>query len=115
MGKQFFWKPLVVLCEHVGNNLMVSKLDYGLEKHCSRDRTRQITDKLDYQTKVLRTTTTIDCKLKRPVVKTEPLFYESVFREKNRAGNVGGRQSSAGQENRLATCRVRNRPKLLAT
>ena len=28
-------------------------------------------------------------KLKRPVVKLAPMFYESVFREKNRAGNVG--------------------------
>ena len=27
-------------------------------------------------------------KLKRPVVKLAPLFYESVFREKNRAGNI---------------------------
>ena len=31
-------------------------------------------------------------KLKRPVVKLAPLFYESVFREKNRAGNVGASQ-----------------------
>ena len=28
-------------------------------------------------------------KLKRPVVKLAPMFYESVFREKNRAGNIG--------------------------
>ena len=28
-------------------------------------------------------------KLKRPVVKLAPMFYESVFREKNKAGNVG--------------------------
>ena len=28
-------------------------------------------------------------KLKRPVVKPAPMFYESIFREKNRAGNVG--------------------------
>ena len=32
---------------------------------------------------------TEDGKLKRPVVKLAPMFYESVFREKNRAGNVG--------------------------
>ena len=30
-----------------------------------------------------------DGKLKRPVVKLAPMFYESVFWEKNRAGNVG--------------------------
>ena len=30
-----------------------------------------------------------DGKLKRPVVKLAPMFYESVFQEKNRAGNVG--------------------------
>ena len=29
-----------------------------------------------------------DGKLKRPVVKLAPMFYESVFQEKNRAGNV---------------------------
>ena len=32
---------------------------------------------------------TEDGKLKRPVVKLAPMFYESVFREKNWAGNVG--------------------------
>ena len=32
---------------------------------------------------------TEDGKLKRPVVKLAPLFYESVFREQNRAGSVG--------------------------
>ena len=31
-------------------------------------------------------------KLKRPVVKLAPMFHESVFREKNRAGNVGASQ-----------------------
>ena len=35
---------------------------------------------------------TEDGKLKRPVVKLAPMFYESVFREKNRAGNVGAIQ-----------------------
>ena len=35
---------------------------------------------------------TEDGKLKRSVVKLAPMFYESVFREKNRAGNVGASQ-----------------------
>ena len=35
---------------------------------------------------------TEDGKLIRPVVKLAPMFYESVFREKNRAGNVGASQ-----------------------
>ena len=35
---------------------------------------------------------TEDGKLKRSVVKLEPMFYESVFREENRAGNVGASQ-----------------------
>ena len=35
---------------------------------------------------------TEDGKLKRPVVKLAPMFYEIVFREKNRAGNVGASQ-----------------------
>ena len=32
---------------------------------------------------------TEDGKLKRPVVKLAPMFYENVFQEKNRAGDVG--------------------------
>ena len=32
---------------------------------------------------------TEDRKLKRPVVKLAPIYYNSVFREKNRVGNVG--------------------------
>ena len=39
---------------------------------------------------------TEDGKLKRPVVKLAPLFYESVFQEKNRAGNVGASQLRDG-------------------
>ena len=35
---------------------------------------------------------TEDGKLKRPAVKLAPMFYESVFQEKNRAGNVGASQ-----------------------
>ena len=38
---------------------------------------------------------TEDGKLKRPVVKLAPMFYESVFREKNRAGNVGASHQQA--------------------
>ena len=36
-----------------------------------------------------------DGKLKRPVVKLAPKFYESVFREKNRAGIVGASHRQA--------------------
>ena len=35
---------------------------------------------------------TEDGKLKRPVVKLAPLVYESVFREKNRSGDIGASQ-----------------------
>ena len=38
---------------------------------------------------------TKDGKYKRPVVKLEPLFYESIFREKNRAGNAGASHPKA--------------------
>ena len=38
---------------------------------------------------------TEDGKLKRPVVKLAPMFYESVFREKNRAGIVGASRQQA--------------------
>ena len=81
-----------MLCQLVENNCMVSEMDYELEKHCSRERTQQTNGKHDYETEVRRKTTTIDDKLKRPVVRLAPLFYESVFREKNRAGNVGASQ-----------------------
>ena len=56
---------------------------------------QQTTGKHDYETGDLRKTTTIDGELKRPVVKLAPLFYESVFREKNRAGNVGASHQQA--------------------
>ena len=80
--KTVFWKDFVVLCEHVENNFLVNELDYGQEKYCSRKRTQQPIDKHDHETEVLRKTTTIDGKLKRPVVKLAPMFYENVFREK---------------------------------
>ena len=38
---------------------------------------------------------TEDGKLKRPVVKLAPLFYAIVFREKNRADNVGASHQKA--------------------
>ena len=38
---------------------------------------------------------TEDGKLKRPVMKLAPMFYESVFQEKNRAGNVGASHQKA--------------------
>ena len=86
-----FWKYFV-FCQLVENNCMVSEMDYGLEKHCSRERTQQTTGKYDNETRPLRKTTMIDDNLRPPVVKLAPLFYESVFREKNRAGNVGASQ-----------------------
>ena len=86
-----FWKYFV-LWQYVENKLFLSEQEYGLEKHCSRERTQQTTGKHDYETEVRRKTTTIDDKLKRPVVRLAPMFYESVFREKNRAGDVGASQ-----------------------
>ena len=41
------------------------------------------------------TVVTKDSKVKRPVVKLAPLFFESDFREKNRAGNVGASHQKA--------------------
>ena len=38
---------------------------------------------------------TEDGKLKRPKMKLAPLFYESVFRDKNRAGNVDASHQQA--------------------
>ena len=86
-----FWKYFV-LCQLVENNCMVREMDYGLEKHCTRERTQQTTGKHDYEAEDFRKTTMTDDNLRPPVVKLAPLFYESVFREKNRAGNVGASQ-----------------------
>ena len=86
-----FWKYFV-LCQLVENNCMVSEMDYGLEKHCSRERTQQTTGKHDYEAEDFRKTTMTDDNLRPPVVRLAPMFYESVFREKNRAGNVGASQ-----------------------
>ena len=44
--KTVFWKHFVVFYEHVENNLMVGEVDYGLENHCSRERTHRATDKV---------------------------------------------------------------------
>ena len=71
---------------------MVNKLAFVLQYHCSREKTQQTTDKHDNKTEGLRKTTTIADKLKRLVVRLVPLFHESVFREKNRAGDVGASQ-----------------------
>ena len=69
---------------------MVNELEYGQGFHCSRKRTHHATDKDgNDETKDIIKTSTIDGKLKRPVVKLAPMFYENVFREKNRTGNVG--------------------------
>ena len=89
-----FWKYFV-LCQLVENNCMVSEMDYGLEKHCSRERTQQTTGKHDYEAEDLRKTTMTDDNLRPPVVRLAPMFYESVFREKNRAGNVGASHQQA--------------------
>ena len=94
-GKKVLWNYSVVLCESVENNPMVNELEYGLESHCSIERTQQTTDKHDNKTEVLRKRTTKDGKLKRSLVKLAPLFYESVFRAKNRAGNVGASHQQA--------------------
>ena len=40
-NEKSFWKSLVVLCEHVENNFMVSELNCGMENHCSRERTQR--------------------------------------------------------------------------
>ena len=81
-----------MLCEHVENNLMVNELDNALENLCSGERLQQTTGEHDYEAGDLRKTTTLDDKLKRPLVRLAPMFYESVFREKNSAGNVGASQ-----------------------
>ena len=93
-----FWKYFV-LCQLVDNNCMVKEMDYGLEKHCSRERTQQTTGKHDYEAEDLRKTTMTDDNLRPPVVRLAPMFYESVFREKNRAGNVGASHQKAEKLN----------------
>ena len=89
-----FWKYFV-LCQLVDNNCMVREMDYGLEKHCSRETTQQTTGNYDYGTEILRKTTMTDDNLRPPVMRLSPMFYECVFREKNRAGNVGASHQQA--------------------
>ena len=45
------------------------------------------------------TVVTKNVKLKRPLVKLAHMFYGSVFREKNRAGNVGASHQQAKKVN----------------
>ena len=87
-----------MLYEHVENNFMVGKLEYGLEnleKQSSRETTLRRTDNDDNETRPLRKTTTIDGKLKKPVVKLAPMFFASVFRHEARACNVGASHQQA--------------------
>ena len=76
-----FWKYFV-LCQLVDNNCMVSELEYGLEKHCSRERTQQTTGNYDYGTEILRKTTMTDDNLRPPVMRLSPMFYEVFFGRK---------------------------------
>ena len=94
-AKTVLWKYFVVLCEYVENNFIVSEVEYGLGFSCSSERTQQTTGKLDNETRDLKMTTTIDGKLKRPKMRLGALFYESILREKNRAGNVGASHQQA--------------------
>ena len=80
--KTVLWKHFNELFESAANKLMVSELNYGQEKGWSRERTQQTTGKLDNEPEVLRETTTIDDKLKRPVERLASIIYESVSREK---------------------------------
>ena len=88
--------------EHVESTFMVNELEIWLANQCRRERIHQTTDKVENKTRDLRMTTTIDGKLKqlkRPVVRLEPMFYENVSREKNRAGNVGAIHQQARKLN----------------
>ena len=77
-----------LLCELAENYLMVSEQEFGLGFYCSRERRQQLTLKHDNESGDLKATTTIDDKLKRSAMKLAPIFYERVFREKNRAGET---------------------------
>ena len=92
MRKTVLCKYFVVLCQHVKNNCMVSEL----EKHWSRERTKQTTVKHDFESGVLRKTTIIDDKFKRPVVRLAPSSMKVFFGRKK--GQRCWRQSSASRE-----------------
>ena len=95
MRQQFFGNILFYV-NLSKNNCMVSEMDYGLEKHCSRERnTANNWQNMTMKLKKLRKTTMTDDNLRPPVVRLAPMFYESVFREKNRAGNVGASHQQA--------------------
>ena len=92
--------------EHVENNLVVIKLDCGLEIFCSSERTQQTTGKHAYEDGVLKKTTTIDVNLKIQVVNFcywHPCSLKVFSGEKQ--GGQCWRQSSEGRlPCRLGTC-----------
>ena len=63
-GKKVLRNFSVVLCESVENNPMVNELVYGLENHCSIERTQQRTDKHENKLEVFRKRTTKMANLK---------------------------------------------------
>ena len=73
-------------------SLWSTNWNMGWEIIAAEERTQQTNDKHDYEPGFLRKTKTIDGKLKRQVVRLAPRFYEKIFRERNRAGNVGASQ-----------------------
>ena len=79
----------VVSYESVDNNLMASEVKYGLEIHCSREKAQQTADKHDFESGVLRKTTTIDDKLKKTSSETGTNVLRKSFSGGNGAGNVG--------------------------
>ena len=92
MQLQFFGKWNKEDVRQLGVNDLVWIVDENVKRaHYKMARVLEVYHGSDGRVR-LALVKTEDGKLKRPVVKLAPMFYESVFREKNRAGNVGASQ-----------------------
>ena len=102
MQLQFFGKWIKELLEEVRQlevNDLVWIVDDNVKRaHYKTSRVLEVYHGSDGRVRSALVKTE-DGKLKRPVVKLAPMFYESVFREKNRAGNVGASHQKAEKLN----------------
>ena len=92
MQLQFFGKWNKEEIRQLEVNDLVWKVDENVKRaHYKMARVLEVYHESDARVRSALVKTE-DGKLKRPVVKLASTFYESVFQEKNRAGNVGASQ-----------------------
>ena len=94
MQLQFFGKWIKEVRQLEVNDLVWIVDDNVKRAHYTMDRVLEVYHGSDGRVRSALVKTE-DGKLKRPVVKLAPMFYESVFQEKNRAGNIGASHQKA--------------------